>query len=160
MSKDNSTLTAARLREVLSYDPETGLFIRLRNGSAVSLLNQGYLVASIDGKQYKAHRLAWLYVHGFFPDGDIDHINRDRADNRLSNLRVTTRALNHQNSTSTRSASGVRGVSRLGNYWRAAIAVNGKDYYLGKFATISEAAAARAQAEARLHPLSPLTVEL
>jgi hypothetical protein len=157
MSNSNSTLTDDRLRELFEYNHTDGLFVRLSTGRPVQTRNQGYVVIAIDGKAYKAHRLAWLYVYGVLPDGVIDHINRDRSDNRMCNLRLTTRAPNPQNSTIARSASGVRGVSRVGACWKAAIAVDGKEYYLGTFATIPEAAAARAQAEAKLHPLSPLS---
>jgi hypothetical protein len=87
-------LTAERLRKRLRYDAETGLFTR-RVGSghahagdmAGSVHSTGYVRICIDGGRYTAHRLAWLYVHGVWPSGQIDHINRNRSDNRIANLR-------------------------------------------------------------------------
>jgi HNH endonuclease len=93
-------ITRTRLKEFLHYDPETGVFTWLvkpcRNilaGSiAGNVMNEGYVMVKIDRKNYKAHRLAWLYVHGTFPPDQLDHINRGRADNRLCNLRLSTQA--------------------------------------------------------------------
>jgi hypothetical protein len=77
---------------------------------------------------YKAHRLAWAFVHGGFPDQHIDHINGDPSDNRLCNLRVADRSLNMQNQRHARSdsATGLLGVSKNGSGWRAEIRVDGK----------------------------------
>jgi hypothetical protein len=87
-------LTAERLRERLHYDAETGVFTR-RVGSghahagdmAGSVHSTGYVRIGIDGGKYTAHCLAWLYVHGVWPSDQIDHINRNRSDNRIANLR-------------------------------------------------------------------------
>jgi hypothetical protein len=87
-------LAAERLRERLRYDGGTGVFTR-RVGSgharageiAGSVHSTGYVRIGIDGGKYTAHRLAWLYVHGVWPSDQIDHINRNRSDNRIANLR-------------------------------------------------------------------------
>ena len=99
-------LTAEWLRAVLDYDPKTGLFHwRIDRGGrkarigalAGSFDATGYIQIMIDGKNYKAHRLAWLYVTGNWPIGDIDHLNGERANNRWSNLREATKSINQQN---------------------------------------------------------------
>jgi len=89
-----SKLTQERLKEVLDYDPETGEFYRKevkqwwKFGDKVKYnINDGYKKINVDSKLYLAHRLAWLYIHGYFPEYGIDHINRIRGDNRILNLR-------------------------------------------------------------------------
>src|SRR5690606_34614864 len=98
-------LTQQRLKELLYYDPETGIFTRLvgrsgpraRAGDVAGSDNgKGYIRIYVDGRPYKAHRLAWFYMHGEWPE-EIDHRNGERADNRLSNLRPVTRQQNNLN---------------------------------------------------------------
>src|SRR4051812_32087311 len=99
-------LTQARLQQVLRYNRRTGVFywrapIRAVRGSPAGARNSwGYWQTRIDGKQYKNHRLAWLYVYGCFPNGRLDHKNRNNSDNRISNLRVATPGQNRANSSS------------------------------------------------------------
>jgi citrate synthase len=128
-------LTAQRLKEVLHYDADTGQFTRLpangRNGKhCVGTIHRGYLIIDISYKKYKAHRLAWLYVHGEWPNDQIDHINGDKVDNRISNLRAATPSQNKQNARKARSdsRSGLIGAiwSSRQNKWRAVIMVEGK----------------------------------
>ena len=102
-SRAGEALTAERLREALSYNPETGLFTRrIRCGRiapgeiAGTIALNGYITISLDGRRYYAHRLAWLYVHGEWPQ-KLYHTNRDRADNRIANLRESTHAHNSAN---------------------------------------------------------------
>lgn len=96
-------LTQARLKELMAYDEGTGVFTRYksvqRGGKQVSCTpnKDGYFSANIDRKTYVQHRLAWLYVHGAFPEGHIDHINRIKTDNRICNLRVVTAFESNQN---------------------------------------------------------------
>jgi hypothetical protein len=99
-------LTQSRLKELLIYDPDTGIFRRrIACGIAVAgstpgnINAMGYLDISIGCKRYYAHRLAWLYVYGEWPSLEIDHINCDRLDNRISNLRDVT---HHQNMNNLR----------------------------------------------------------
>jgi HNH endonuclease len=149
-----------RLRELFSYDPETGFFMRVAKprqskfpagtiaGSKPS--PHGYISLKIDGCSYMIHRLAWLFVHGTWPR-EIDHVNRIRDDNRLSNLRSASRSLNALNSkVKATNRSGVTGVNHVAdcyrNPWRAFIMVNGNPITLGYFATKEQAAAARAAA--------------
>ena len=156
MATDN--LSAETVRELLGYDPETGVF---RWKKRVAHRVQAGDVAGTDGirarrlmilsKPFLAHRVAWLYVHGRWPDGVIDHINRDPFDNRIANLRDVTQRENIQNaSMSRRNTSGVRGVFWRADRgsWRAEIKVDYKSKYLGDFKTLEEASKARADAEA------------
>ena len=154
-------ITAARLREILHYDPETGVFTNLvQRGNAKpgirlgSITPYGYSVIPIYGTNYMAHRLAWLYVHGTWPDADVDHINGSRADNRLGNLRDVSREMNLQNiKCVSKAVSGFRCVypTRDPNRWYAQISVKNKIRHLGTFGSREEASAAYIDAKRRLH---------
>jgi HNH endonuclease len=146
-----------RLRELFSYDPETGHFTRivkrqLPAGTVAGSTkrNKGYISITVDRRKYQAHRLAWLWIYGTWPS-QLDHINRDRADNRINNLRPATPTLNALNrSLQVTSRSGVTGVIHCDNWrlnpWSAQIMVNGKNVVLGYFAEKELAVAARAAA--------------
>jgi len=153
---NTATLTVDRLLEVVRYNPDTGLFSWVATDQRAGFARKdGYIALAVDGKTYRAHRLAWFLMHETWPEL-IDHINGDRSDNRFENLREATRSENTQNSTHTRSKSGYRGVSRNGKHrWKAAIAVNGRDQYLGTFDTPEEAHAAYCAAAAKLHTRNP-----
>lgn len=161
-----SDITQDELKSVLHYAPETGVFTHLRTISsgikpgnvAGSTHHRGYVYIQINKRRYPAHRLAWLYVNGCFPDKQIDHINGNRDDNRIANLRLASNSQNQQN-TATRhdNRTGRRGVvwmSGAGRQkrWRAEIKANGKYSCIGYFQTFEEAVAAREAAEAELHP--------
>ena len=159
----SSLLTAARLRELLRYDPYTGHFTRLVRTSnrikvgdiAGALTDTGYISITVVGHHYQAHRLAWLYVHGAWPNGEIDHINGCRDDNRFHNIRDVTRTENQQNRrrVNTGSKSGFLGVhwDNKDGTWRARIMVDGKLHFLGRFPTAEEAHAAYLTAKRELH---------
>ena len=148
-----SDLTQARLKELLEYDPDTGLF-RWRtarpNGVkpgqfAGSKQLQGYIHIWVDGVPHKAHRVAWLYVYGELPSTDIGHIDGNRANNRIGNLRQTNNSQNIANSKRrVDNTSGIKGVSFFAprQRWRARIRHQGRPIFLGHFATPEEAAAA------------------
>ena|SRR5438105_9984711 len=151
-----SRLTAQRLRELLDYAPETGLFYwRVRRGcagagrQAGSLHTVGYRVIRVDGVTHLAHRLAWLHVHGDHPIAEIDHVNGNRMDNRITNLRQCSRGQNARNVT-TRNACGFKGIYHRRSRWHAQISVNGRRTYLGSYENAEQAAAAYDSA-ARLH---------
>jgi hypothetical protein len=157
-------VTQERLKELFAYDALTGLFIRRkavgRHGrhKALSIAgtrqNHGYTVLNIDGRRYMAHRLAWLYFYGRWPDGDLDHINEVKDDNRISNLREATRAQNMQNVRRHKhNTSGYKGVSWMPDRhkWRAYIFVNYKQQHIGLYNSPEEARDARRSAETRLH---------
>ena len=151
-------LTQTRLKELLHYDTESGIFtwikIKVSNqvkvgDKAGSLKSSGYTEISIDGKKYKAHRLAFLYINGRMPT-NIDHINHKCSDNRLINLREVS----HQDNCKNRSIRsdnkyGVVGVSwkKQSSKWYAYISNNGKVVHLGYFDEFSEAVNARKNAE-------------
>lgn len=142
-------LTQDQLMQALHYDPETGVFKRRSRMTASKIgtvpknPRHAYLNIGIGFHVYRAHRLAWLYVHGSWPDGQIDHINGDKLDNRISNLRVATTSQNKQNMRKARSdsRSGLIGASwhTKSNKWRAAIQIDGKKKHLGYFDTPEEA---------------------
>ena len=152
-----SQLTQERLRALLHYDPETGVFVRTKgvqgfaSGSTAGNHHaaSGYVMIGVDRRSYRAHRLAWLYMTGAWPPGDIDHINRDRADNRWAKLRVATRSQNNANAKRRcDNTSGARGVSwdAKNKRWRAYVGVGGKQLHLGRFDTVEQAVAAQASA--------------
>jgi hypothetical protein len=145
-------LSATRVRELLAYDSGTGDFTwRVSRSHATPgkragcIRNRGYLQICVDYGVYRAHRLAWLYVFGEWPDGELDHINGDPADNRLCNLRLATHQQNLRNARRPRhNTSGFKGVSfRHGRgTWHASIKTGGKPRHLGDFSTAVEAHAA------------------
>ncbi len=151
-------LTAEYLRSVLHYDQETGIFtwkVRTSNsvkvGDAAGCPNgAGYLQITVQSRLYLAHRLAWLHTHGEWPKEQLDHINRNRSDNRIANLREVTHKQNLQNAGKySNNTSGYPGVSwnKRISKWRARIKHNYKYIHLGYFTTIEEAIAARKAAE-------------
>lgn len=148
-------LTAQRLRELVHYDPRTGIFVRKtgRNaGKIIGTPERKWLQMNLDRQPYRAHRLAWLYVFGEWPN-IIDHINGDRHDNRIDNLRSVDKRINAQNirSASRNNRSGFLGVSRIGLKWRASIYTNGVSLRLGPFETPEIAYAAYLSAKRKLH---------
>lgn len=159
MSKTD--LTAERLRELLHYDAETGVFrwrvdrsIKTKAGAvAGNPQRSGHLRIGIDRREHQAHRLAWLYVTGKHPDHQIDHINGDPRDNRFANLRDVPVAVNIQNQRKPRrdNASGFLGVSPWKNRWQAHICVFGKRQYLGQFETPEAAHSAYLVAKREMH---------
>lgn len=141
-------LTVDHLRELLSYDPETGVFRwlvsrgRVRAGNAAGCLNmKSRHVIKIDGKMYGAGRLAWLYMTGEWPPVKIDHRDRDPSNTVWTNLRPATTSQNSANML-RKNKSGFKGVARAGKRWSAKIVVNGKAFHLGTFDTAPEAHAA------------------
>lgn len=141
MPKD---LTQNRLRQLLSYDPQTGCFLHLksRGGEAAgsvagSVRPDGYRTISVDYSHYLAHRLVWLYVYGHFPEIQIDHINSIQDDNRLVNLRAATISENLANCRLRKdNTSGLKGVSlNKSGTWTAQISIRGKQTRIGSFMT-------------------------
>lgn len=146
-------LTQARLHQVLDYDPATGDFRwrvrrRLRIGTiAGSMTSAGYREIMIDGQRYLAHRLAWFYVHGHWPAGELDHKNRDRRSSKLIELREATSSQNHSNrGPQKNNACGVKGVHRKKDRWIAQIKARSKVLYLGTHDSIAAAQSAYATA--------------
>ena len=141
-------ITLEKLRSILSYDPETGVWTwldppnhntRLKGKQAGHSRADGYRQIRIDMKLYHAGRLAWFYMTSEWPIEEIDHIDRDPSNNKWTNLREATSSQNKYN----RDGSGLRGVYTNGISWWAMAGRNG---YLGTFATLEEASAARDKA--------------
>lgn len=157
-------ISAEQARELLSYNPETGVLTwncgRRAGQQAGSYTNEGYLRTDIGKREYRIHRLAWLIVHGSMPPHEIDHINGRRDDNRLVNLRPATNAENQQNikKAPAQSSHGWLGAHYVPHErkWRSRIRVDGKKLSLGRFATGELAHAAYVEAKRRLHPFSTL----
>jgi hypothetical protein len=160
---NTNLLTQERLKEVLNYDAESGVFTwatgrpKAAKGSvAGGFSDRGYLTICIDGVKHRSHRLAWLYVHGFYPD-QIDHENHVRHDNRLINLRASNSYENSRNkSKPSDNKSGVVGISlsnRIGrDETRWEVKICGK--FLGYFDNFFEAVCKRKSAELQFgfHP--------
>ena len=151
-------LTAEQLRSVLHYEPATGIFTwKVRTSTSVKVgdvagcpSGNGYLQIRVCSRKYLAHRLAWLYTYGEWPKGQIDHINRNRSDNRIANLRDVSHKQNQQNkSKSSHNTSGCQGVHwhKRDSKWEAKIKHNRKSIHLGLFTTLEEALSARKAAE-------------
>lgn len=127
--------------------------MRIKLGEVAGSLNgEGYIHIEIDGKKHKAHRLIWLYVYGEMPPDEIDHINRNKLDNSIDNLRLADRQINSRNrGASKNSKTGIRGVYLDKNYGRWVASINTSKntrLRLGYFDTLYEAISARLGAEA------------
>jgi hypothetical protein len=155
-------ITQEQIKKLLDYNPDTGVFTwKHRDRSDFDLnsyfntdswnnkfafkvaggFSHGYITIAIQGTRYRAHRLAFLFYYGFIPRC-IDHINGNRSDNRIANLREATYNQNGYNMRTRKSnKSGVKGVSWhvAGNKWEACLQFNGKKVYLGLFSDINEA---------------------
>lgn len=139
------SLTLAQLRELLHYAPETGVFTwskprsGVRHGAQAGMVDRGYRFIRLLGRVYYAHRLAWLYVYGEWPRGQIDHIDGNPSDNRICNLRDATHSQNNMNKRVKRdNQTGLKGVKKYRKRFQARI--NGD--YLGTFDTAEDAHAA------------------
>ncbi len=146
-------LTQAKLKELLHYNPDTGIFTwlngrgngTLKEDKAGSICNN-YIEIGVNKISYYAHRLAWLYMEGYFPENEIDHINRIKDDNRWCNLRHVSSTCNKRNrDKQSNNTSGVSGVTfhKHNNLWQAQIKVNNKNIYIGAFKDFIEAVAHR-----------------
>lgn len=154
-------MNADRLRELLDYEPATGIFTnkfsrgRARSGAEAGCLNAlGYVRICVDGVDYTGHRLAWLFHYGEMPKDQIDHINGNRADNRMANLRLANNAENNMNRPlQSNNTSGYKGVSRhkKSGMWFAYAGVNGKRHSAGYHKNPEDAFIAASTLRDRLH---------
>lgn len=146
---DNEKPTKKEVDSLLDYDKGSGVFRWKKNTGkarkeevAGSVNHSGYILIGIKGKQYRAHRLAWLMTYGEWPNKHIDHINCNRSDNRICNLRLCSQEQNLANSRKpAKNSSGYKGVSwcKFTDRWRATIRHNGKSISLGRFDCPEEA---------------------
>ena len=150
-------LTQARLKELLRYIPKTGKFFwkvapnnRVYVGMRAGRLEpNGYWRIRIDGKAYSGHRLAWLYMYGYFPHKQIDHVRGNRASCKLSDLRLATHGQNMMNKKACH--NGLKGAHRHKGKWESKIESNGVQIYLGRYATPEAAHTAYCRAAKKLH---------
>lgn len=166
-------LSAERARQLLKYDPISGALVwrrlaiedcasvyewkakaRVFGKEAGSILKNGYRSICIEGRRYYAHRLAWLITLGDWPEEDIDHVNGNRLDNSIRNLRAATRGENHQNRGGS-SYTGASWHSKAGK-WRATIVVGGKQKHLGYYSSQEDAASAYRDAKLSAHKFQPV----
>lgn len=157
----NESITHEALLAILCYEPETGNFTWKARNTCSNKIYEGkvagsvysakkpYIRITIENVNYSAHRLAWFYVYGAWPKGQIDHINGDKSDNKIINLREASHAQNNQNKKVRKdSATGIKGVSfdKRTNKYRASIRVDGALISLGFFKTPEQARFAYHQA--------------
>lgn len=169
-------ITQNELKELIFYNHDTGIFTwkersvekflhsnnpeqycatwntKYSNTDSGNLHKSGYIVIRVYGKDYKAHRLAWLYMEGYFPENQIDHINRIKSDNRWCNLREISTQCNIRNRGITKkNTSGVVGVywNKRVNKWSAQITINKKPINLGYYMNFVDAVKIRWDAEVK-----------
>jgi len=157
IKRKNQALTQKRLKELLHYNPDTGVFIwKVSRGGHCSgsiaggLRHDDRVHISIDNQHFLRSRLAFFYIEGYFPEQDVDHKNRTKTDDRWSNLRHVSRQCNLRNiGLQKNNASGVSGVafSKRENKWRSTITVNFKQFHIGYFGDFNEAVLYRLAAE-------------
>lgn len=150
-----------RLRELFDYDESSGLLYwraktnrRTVVGSVAGCADgRGYVKVGVDGCKLQAHRVVWAYCTGAWPEREIDHIDGDRSNNRIANLRDVSASVNRQNQRSPqkRNKVGLLGVSRKRNRFRSAIEIDGAHVALGSYATKEQAHAAYLEAKRKLH---------
>lgn len=133
-----------------TYNADEGVLTSRKTGDPVGHVKRnGYMRVDVDGKTFAVHRVCWFLHYGKWPQGDIDHINHDRKDNRICNLRVVDRKTNMRNaSKSAANKSGFTGVGwcKQQNKWYAAIMVDGKNIKLGRYDALIDAIASRMRA--------------
>lgn len=154
-------ITQKELKEILEYNPETGDFYwkispkhGVNVGDKAGSQHIGYTRLTIKRKKYLTHRLAWLYVYGEFPKGDIDHIDNDRANCRINNLRIANKSTNGYNrKKQANNTSGIKGViwCKASNKWSVRIGVNKKKIYFGVWDDLEFAELVAQEARAKYH---------
>lgn len=162
-SSVSKSLTSKRLRELLDYDSESGLITRKVSrsnrpaGEVTGRVNsEGYRASGVDGKSYLNHRLAWLHFYGVWPSHEIDHIDGNRLNNKISNLRDVPKRTNMENQSKAHSnnkTTGLLGVSidkKTGKF-KAQIRVGLKKIHIGYYATAQQAHVAYVATKRRLH---------
>lgn len=151
------------LRQLLSYSPDTGRFTWIKSNRGLvgcvagSMHHSGYRQIRVQGRVFLEHRLVWAFHHGRMPDTDLDHIDRDKTNNKISNLRRANDVLNSQNKGVARNnKSGVRGVHwhKAQSKWIACIRVNRKLIQLGRFDSLEDAKSCYSAASKKYHPFA------
>jgi hypothetical protein len=162
MKSKKPRFSQARLKELMHYNPQTGVFVWLVSPArcvkagdiAGSTNSEGYTVIGLFNRGWMAHLLAWYYMTGYWPtaDEEVDHRDTNQGNNAFSNLRLDTTRQNAQNaSMRSDNTSGFKGVSRIRNKWQARVSVKGVSHYLGVFSTREEAGAAAKAKRDEMH---------
>lgn len=155
-------LTQDYLKSILHYDPDTGVFTWLKKlsnntkvmGVAGTIAQDGYVKIRINSQGYPAHRLAWFYFYGTFPQEQLDHINLNRSDNAIKNLRIASHSDNQRNKKISKSnKSGYKNVSwcARAKKWKVGLKVNGKSIHFGYFSDVNDANIAATNARNLMH---------
>lgn len=150
MSEKEKKISHKWLTSVLSYNHETGLFTWSAKAQKNTVIGtvagcknaRGYLQIGLRNSLFQQHRLAWFYVYGFWPDGEIDHINRKRDDNRIANLRIVDRSKNSRNrDVTSRSTSGIKWVcfDNTKKKWRVDVGYGEERKFFGNYVNLSDA---------------------
>ena len=154
----------AEAKRLYRYIPETGQFVRknprskkLKRDASVGK-GDGYSRVRIAGRMISAHRIAWLVSYGRWPKNEIDHINGNPADNRLSNLREANRSQNMQNRKAQRKDAPVGVYKRKSGNYAVTIKIDGMQCHVGTYQTLQEALAARKEAKEHLHGFCPVVL--
>ena len=158
-----SDIDFIQLREKFFYDPETGVIINRKTGRQIRAVTNGYLAARFSGTTMYAHRIAWALTFGRMPDRHLDHINGNKTDNRISNLREADDLVNNHNrhtANKSNKSCGLLGVTkpRHTNKWAASITVNRRRVHIGYFDTPEEAHTAYLNAKLIHHPTAPRSI--
>lgn len=161
-----SEITATELREILDYCPDTGIFRwkvsrgAIKQGDVAGCRSDVRVLIGVNKRLYKAHRLAWLYMHGVYPPDVVDHIDGDPANNRIANLRLATVQQNTHNAKRARrdSQTGLIGVTqhKKSGLYRASIQYDGKRHSLGYYKTPEEAHAVYLAKKREVHEFNTL----
>lgn len=152
-------LTQFELKKVFNYNKKTGDFTRKKEWCGKKIGSKagckscyGYLTVNINKKRYSLHRLAWLYVYGYFPENNLDHIDRNPSNNKIDNLREASKSCNIRNTGNWKNnKSGVKGVTWEGRRWRSGISSYGKYIALGRYKSFDDAVCARLAGEQALN---------
>jgi hypothetical protein len=153
-------ITQKELKEILNYNSESGIFTwknivkpaRKKVGDVAGGLCLGYVVIGINGKIYRAHRLAWLYIYGKWPNDQIDHVNGIKNDNRLCNLRECNQSKNNYNRKMQKNnTSGIKGVCKHKDKWMVQFKINKNVMYFGTYDDIEFAELVANEVRAKYH---------
>ena len=160
MAEKYSIPTQSILRDLYWYNPITGEMISRRTNRDTGWTEDGYKYICLRGKDYRVHRLIWMYLHDRWPTEMIDHINGVKTDNKMCNLREVTAKQNAENRNTVQAISGLKGVfPAVRGKWKTAISHKGKTVYLGTYDTKEEAYDIYCKASKVFHTHNPSSID-